>query len=466
MNFGLKFRNFGVNFVLIGIFCAFIFVNLNANLSENSLQNPYKNLGENSVNLNENSQNFAQNELQISNETAQNLNLNLKINPLQNAINSAQSGDIIELSEGVYEGNIIISKPLTIKGASHKALIKGDGSGDIITIKSSNVKILNLSIQNSGESHSDLHSAIKCENANNLEIDDNDISNALFGINFAQCNNAKITRNKIRSKPVDLGLRGDGIRLWYSHANLVEKNHIKDSRDMVVWYSSNNIIRENLGENSRYSLHFMYAGKNLVQKNTFRGNSVGIFFMFSQGSLVENNTISHSNGAFGVGIGMKDTSDFIIKNNVLSNNARGFYIDQSPFQPGSVNVYEGNQILYNTAGLHFHATLHKSIFENNDFIGNIEIAINDTPESDMSLNEFRGNFFDDYEGFDSDKDGFGDLEFRHYAYLDTLWQYYPNLRFFYGTAVMSGLNFLAKFAPFSNPNLILMDSKPKMKANF
>lgn len=389
----------------------------------------------------------------------------LHANALQQAINEAQNGDIIELGAGVYEGNIIINKALTIDGKDKSALIKGDGTGDVITITSSNVKILNLRIENSANSHNELSSAIKCDNANNLQIINNDIKDALFGINFKQCHNAKITHNTITSKNVDLGLRGDAIRLWYSHNNEIAHNHIYKSRDMVVWYSSNNIIKENYGEQSRYSLHFMYAGKNLVQNNLFERNSVGIFFMFSTGSIVENNVVSNSSGAFGVGIGMKDTSDFIIRNNTLSHNARGLYIDQSPFQPGTINVYEFNKILYNVAGLHFHATLHKSIFENNDFIGNIEVAINDTPESDMNLNEFKNNFFDEYEGFDSDKDGFGDIEFKHYAYLDTLWHYYPNLRFFYGTAVMSGLNFLAKLAPFSEPKLIITDTNPRMKVH-
>lgn len=388
----------------------------------------------------------------------------LQANALQEAIDEAQNGDIIELGSGVYEGNIIINKALTIDGKDKSALIKGDGKGDVITITHSNVKILNLRIENSANSHSDLSSAIKCDNANNIQIVGNDIQNALFGINFKQCHNAKILKNKISSKDVDLGLRGDAIRLWYSHNNLVAQNHIYKSRDMVVWYSSNNVIKENYGEQSRYSLHFMYAGKNLVQNNTFKHNSVGIFFMFSQGSTIENNIVSNSSGAFGVGIGMKDTSDFIIRNNTLSHNARGLYIDQSPFQPNSVNVYENNKILYNVTGLHFHATLHKSIFENNDFIGNIEVAINDTPESNMSLNEFQFNFFDEYEGFDRDKDGFGDIAYKHYAYLDTLWHYYPNLRFFYGTAMMSGLNFLAKLAPFSTPALIITDTNPRMKA--
>ena len=166
----------------------------------------------------------------------------LHANSLQDAIDKAENGDIIELGSGIYEGNIIINKALTIDGKDKRAVIKGDGAGNVITITSSNVKLLNLSIQNSGDSHGDLHSAISCDKANNIQIINNDIQNALFGINFKECHNAQISKNKISSKDVDLGLRGDAIRLWYSHGNLISQNHIYKSRDMVVWYSSNNVM--------------------------------------------------------------------------------------------------------------------------------------------------------------------------------------------------------------------------------
>lgn len=382
-------------------------------------------------------------------------------NALQDAINSSDDGDIIELNGGVYEGDIVISKPLIIDG-KNKATIKGSNKANVITIKSGGVVLKNLKIAGSGNSHTSIDSAILCDNANNVIIENNDISDSLFGVNFKQCNASKILNNKITSKDVDLGLRGDAIRLWYSHDNEIIKNHIYKSRDMIVWYSSNNTIKQNLGEYGRYSLHFMYAGKNLVEENVFDKNSVGIFFMFSSGSLVRNNVIKNSTGAFGVGIGMKDTSDFTIINNILTHNARGLYLDQSPFQPNTINTYENNQILYNTIGVQMHATLHKSVFKNNDFIGNMSVAINDTPGSKIDKNEWVNNYYDDYEGFDRNKDKIGDLPYQNYSYLDTLWQHQPSLRFFYASSVMSVLNFIMKLAPFSEPELLITDLAPRV----
>jgi nitrous oxidase accessory protein len=68
----------------------------------------------------------------------------------------------------------------------------------------------------------------------NLHIDD-----CLFGIDLKQSNENVVRGNRIRSKPFDLGVRGDGLRLWYSHRNLHRgQPRSIDSRDMVAWYSN------------------------------------------------------------------------------------------------------------------------------------------------------------------------------------------------------------------------------------
>ena len=146
-------------------------------------------------------------------------------NPLQEAIDSSEDGDIITLDDGVYEGNIVINKAITLQGKD-KAVIRGDGNGSVIKIKSSNVSLINLKIENSGNSHTDIDSGISCENSSLLRIENNDISDSLFGIDFKQCNESKIIDNRITSKPVGLGLRGDAIRLWYSHNNEISHNYI------------------------------------------------------------------------------------------------------------------------------------------------------------------------------------------------------------------------------------------------
>lgn len=385
---------------------------------------------------------------------------------LQEAIDRASPGDILRLAPGIYQGAIRIDKPLTIEGQEGRVIIRGEGKGSVIRILASSVTLKGLWIEGSGSEHSSIDAGIVAEKVSNLKILDNRLRDVLFGIDLRETHRSEVSRNHITSKPFDLGLRGDAIRLWYSHDNTISENTIQESRDFVVWYSSGNRIFKNHGVDGRYSLHFMYAGKNLVEDNLFERNSVGIFFMYSEGTTARNNTVKNSVGSFGVGIGMKDASNFTLKENTVIYNARGFYIDQSPFQPGSVNRYEGNRILYNTTGVQFHATQHRSLFYGNLFKGNVETIANDTPGAKIRLNEWLGNYYDDYEGLDRNKDGIGDIPHRHYAYADKLWLYYPALRFFYGSTVMSVLNFLAKLAPFSEPDLLLEDSKPKMEAKF
>jgi nitrous oxidase accessory protein len=381
---------------------------------------------------------------------------------LQDAINNAPDGAKIELKSGTYYGNIVIDKPLTIDGLDQTAHIVGEQKGSVITIKSSNVVIKNLTIKETGESHEKTDSAIVAKNVDNITIENNHIEESLFGVHFERVNRSKIIDNYITSKRVDLGLRGDAIKLWYAHDNQIIGNTIEKSRDFVLWYSSGNIIENNIGRYNRYSVHFMYAGRNMVKNNFFEFNSVGIFFMFSSGTTAINNTIRNSVGSFGVGIGMKDSSDFKLINNDIVYNARGLYIDQSPFQPGTINTYKGNKILYNTSGVQFQVSREKSVFTQNLLKGNMEHVVNDSPKNNLELNFWDKNHWDTYEGFDQDENGIGDIAFKHYAYADKLWLYNPNIKFFYGSVVMDLLNFLSKIAPFSEPDLLATDNNPLM----
>ena len=125
--------------------------------------------------------------------------------------------------------------------------------------------------------HHTIDSAITMQKGSQCEISNCIIDNCLFGIDAQMINNSIIANNTITSKNVDLGPRGDGLRLWYSNDNIIKQNSLIKSRDMVVWYSHGNLIEQNTGTYGRYSLHFMYAGKNIVKNNHYKFNSVGIF---------------------------------------------------------------------------------------------------------------------------------------------------------------------------------------------
>ncbi|SFZ97457.1 Nitrous oxide reductase maturation protein NosD [hydrothermal vent metagenome] len=387
----------------------------------------------------------------------------LNASVLQDAIDSAPSGSILKLPAGVYKGSIVINKPLTIVGKEDGVVIDGEGKGTVIVAKGSFITLKNLKIVGSGERHDKLDAAIKLSDGAQCEISNCRISDCLFGIDMSMMNNSIIANNTITSKDLELGLRGDGLRLWYSNDNIVKNNSLYKSRDMVVWYSHGNKIVDNRGEYCRYSLHFMYAGKNLVKNNHYQFNSVGIFFMYSQDTTAEGNIIKSSLGATGMGIGLKDVSNFILKNNTVLYNAQGIYIDRSPFEPGTKNWIEGNNVIYNSEALHFHSMSENNVIRDNTIMGNIEDIVNDSRGSKTDENEIVGNYWDKYEGFDTNGDNIGDTPHKVYQYADQLWVYNGDVKFFYASPVISLLNFLAKLAPFTKPLFLLEDEAPKVK---
>ncbi len=382
---------------------------------------------------------------------------------LQKAIDSAEEFSTIELGKGLYEGDIYIKKPLTLKAVEPGVVVKGTGKGSVVNIEAPNVIIDSITVINSGGEHQTIDSGISVKNSFNVKILNNEIKDCLFGVNLEKTNQSVIQGNKISSKKLSLGLRGDGIRLWYSHSNHIILNQSNFVRDNVFWYSSGNTIENNIGEHSRYSLHFMYADRNKILNNKFKNNSVGIFLMFSQGSTLKHNTVSNSTGPFGIGIGMKEASDIILEENRILYNARGFYLDSSPYVPGTTNKFIGNLIEFNSVAFHLHGTLFGSIFENNIIKGNIDDVVNDTPESKIELNKWSGNYWDSYQGFDRNKDGIGDIPFEQHMYADRLWQYKPGAKVFYGSPAIELLNMLWKLMPFSEPELVARDASPRVR---
>lgn len=383
-------------------------------------------------------------------------------NVLQEAIDNAPEGSILKLPAGIYKGNINISKPITIIGKEDGVIIDGEQSGTVITVKSSYVTLKNLKIIGSGDRHENLDAAISISDGKQCEISNCVIEDCLFGIDMQMLSNSIISNNLISSKDLDLGLRGDGLRLWYSNDNLIKGNSLIKSRDMVVWYSHGNEIVNNYGKHNRYSLHFMYAGKNIIKNNTYEMNSVGIFFMYSQDSIAIGNVIKSSQGATGMGIGLKDVSNFTLQDNTIIYCAQGLYIDRSPFEPDTHNWILGNKILYNSEAIHFHSLSENNTLKNNIIMGNIEDIVNDSRGSKTDENEILGNYWDNYEGFDKNNDGVGDTPHKVYQYADQLWVYNTDVKFFYGSPVISLLNFLAKLAPFTKPLFLMQDKKPKI----
>ena len=379
--------------------------------------------------------------------------------PLQALIDEAEEGAVLLLEPGTYAGPILIDKPLTLDGKG-KVTIDAGGKGSVIILKTDGATVRNLHLTNSGDSHNDLDSGVQVRGRFNV-IKDNLIDNCLFGVDLQQSDHNVVRRNRISSKPFELGMRGDAIRLWYSFHNKITDNEINKVRDTVVWYSADNTIARNTASDSRYSLHFMYSRRNVVEDNRYYNNTVGIFLMYSDGVEIRNNYIAHAAGPTGVGIGMKETSELIIEDNEILYCASGLYIDVSPFQPDTTNRFTGNLIAYNGIGIRFLNNWTGNVFQQNQFVDNLtQIAV--TGGKTANRNVWEGNYWSDYEGFDRDENGTGDAPYELYAYADRLWQDEPYAQFFKGSPMLEVLDFLERLAPFSAPDMLVRDEQPAM----
>ncbi|MBS3916132.1 MAG: nitrous oxide reductase family maturation protein NosD [Sulfuritalea sp.] len=379
---------------------------------------------------------------------------------LQTLIDQAPAGSTLKPPPGIYSGPVLVNKPLVIDGGG-EVTIDGGGKGTVFVLETNSSTLRGLHLKNSGASH-DSDDACLNVRGNHNTIESLVISDCLFGIDLKQASDNLVRGNRISSKPLSLGLRGDGLRLWYSMNNRIENNEVIDSRDMVVWYSNGNAFRDNLGRRSRYSIHFMFAKDNEVVGNRFYDNAVGVYLMYTERVHVRSNVISHATGATGMGIGFKEASDSIIEGNEIIYCAVGIGSDLSPFEPDSKIEFRNNRIAYNGIGIMFTSDLGGNLATDNVFEGNLTHVMK-AGRGGSKLNVWRGNYWDDYEGFDRNADNVGDTPYELYAFADRIWMEIPPARFFKTSPALEALDFLERLAPFSSPDLMLRDESPRFK---
>jgi len=164
-----------------------------------------------------------------------------------------------------------------------------------------------------------------------------------------------------------------------------------------------------------------------------------------------------------MGIGSKESSGLVIEDNRLLNNATGIYLDVSPYQPDTTNRITNNLIAYNGIGIEFHNDWTGNVITDNRFHDNLtQVAVRGG--GGATRNDWHGNTWDDYTGFDRDRDGTGDTPYESYAYADRLWMDVSLAQFFMGSPMLEVLDFLERLAPFSPPQLLLRDAAPRLPA--
>jgi len=382
---------------------------------------------------------------------------------LQAAIDAAQPGQVIQVPAGLYQGNFIIEKPITLKGIDWP-IIDGNNQGNVIEINNTpDVTITGLVIRNSGARLDKENAGIAVDQSPHLIAENNRLENTLFGIYIKDSADSRIAHNIVGAKDLDVPARGDGIRVWYSQNTEVIGNQVDKGRDVVLWYNNGAIIRDNVITNGRYGLHFMYCDDNIVENNRIEGNSVGGFLMYSRRLSLRHNIFANNRGPSGYGIGLKDMDGVEATDNLFSGNRIGMYFDNSPWSVDVSQHFTHNAFAYNDIGLLFTPAVKRNNFSQNSFIDNLE-QVGLTGTGDFEDNSFtvagQGNFWSDYTGYDTNGDNLGELPYVSKSLFENMMDRNPQLRLFQLSPAEQAIDLAAKAFPIFQPKPKFTDDAP------
>lgn len=374
---------------------------------------------------------------------------------VSNAISAAHAGDTILVKKGTYkEYNILVDKPLTIKGENFP-VIDGEDKGEIIRIMSDNVTIDGLFIINVGTSYTSDHAAIRVVRSEHFLIQNVVLEKLFFGIYIEKSNNGKIYHNKVIGDAQDEYNSGNGIQLWYSKNVVVEHNIVQKVRDGIYLEFSDNItINENVSTgNLRYGLHFMFSNDDVYTNNTFENNGAGVAVMFSKRIKMFNNTFKKNWGTAAFGILLKEINDAEIKDNVFEENTVAINIEGS-----NRIVYSGNDFIRNGYAIKVLGACYNNTIEKNNFLYNsFDLSYN----SNINDNVFKDNYWSNYTGYDLDNDGVGDVPFRPVKLFSYVVNKTPETIILMRSLFIDIIDFSEKVSPVFTPDN-LQDVTPKM----
>lgn len=378
------------------------------------------------------------------------------VKSLKQAIAMASDRDTILLTRGTYrEGSLTITKQITLLGQGNP-ILEGEKKYETLLISGKNITVKGITFQNSGYSAMNDYASIKLVNTDKVSLIGNTIINAYFAIHVSNSTHTTIQSNRIKGSPVSEQLTGNGIHLWKSSQALIENNQITGHRDGIYFeFVTASVIRSNTSEkNIRYGLHFMFSNDDHYEKNTFRGNGAGVAVMYSRKVTMVKNRFEQNWGPSAYGLLLKDITDSEITENEFLTNTVGIHMEGSSRMRITQNAFRNNGW-----AIKVQASCDDNHFLKNNFIANsFDVGTNGT----MMLNEFTGNYWDKYEGYDLNRDGIGDIPYHPVSMYSMIIEQNPTTLFLFRSFLTSLLDRSEKAIPGLTPT-DLVDNQPKMK---
>lgn len=377
-------------------------------------------------------------------------------NELQAMIDRAAPGDVLTLDAGVYEGAVLIDKPLTL-AAEGEAVLSGGGDGPVVTVRTDGAELVGLTIRDR-RARPDSAAVVVEGDRNRLqrlvvetagtgvqlrEADGNKLEqlviNGLSGADVSQATHDSPAR------------RGNGIDLWKSHDNLIEGNRISRMFDGIYVESSHgNRIVGNEVTRSRYGYHIMFGDDNRLNGNNGFQNVTGAMVMGAKRTEVIGNTFTKQTESVNAqGLLLFDAFDTVVKNNIIEGNRVGIYVEAAGNNEITDNTVSRNFIGMQLLGADENRLTH------NTFIANVAQA----QALGSRNNRMEANYWDDFQGIDLTGNGVSNLPYRVNPFFLSLSEKIPPFQVFFGSP---GMRFFESL--FHHPTeLWLKDDRPLLK---
>lgn len=390
---------------------------------------------------------------------AQLINVGAKfpIKTIKHGLALAKSGDTVKVHSGIYrEGTIIIDKKIVFIGVNHPTL-DGEKKHEVLSVKHDSVVVDGFKIIRSSYATLTEPCGIKVYNKRYVVIQNNILDDNFFGIYLQNSRHCIVKNNKIRAYETDEQKSGNGIHCWKSSDLQIIGNTIEGHRDGIYFeFVYDSVVWRNISDhNRRYGLHFMFSHSDSYISNIFRNNGAGVAVMYTKNVKMFNNTFEKNRGASTYGLLLKDISDSYIFNNKFRDNTIAIYSEGS----NRIKI-EKNEFINNGWAFKIQANSMDNEIINNNFKGNtFDMATNGS----LVLNTFDSNYWDKYEGYDLNRDGFGDVPYHPLSLFAVLVENTPSTMLLYRSFMITLLDKSEKVLPSITPDNFI-DKTPLMKA--
>lgn len=343
---------------------------------------------------------------------------------LQQLINRTPNGGVLHLQAKTYKENVVIHKPITIKG-SKQTILQSDTQEPAIKIQGTNhVNIEDITLQ-------DTHNGIVAKQVQHLQLKNIIIKNCWSGIQLYNSKDIMLQHLSIIGIQGHYSKKGNGIAVFNSIDVIGHHNRILNVQDGIYIESVNHIkLYSNTIDDSRYGIHFMYMKNGLARDNRFRRNVAGIMLMVSENANLLKNQLIDQRGLNASGMTLFQAKNIKTIGNTFQSNRTAISA-----QSLTNSMIEKNTFLMNQSAVELIRSNEKNDVKKNDFIGNIVNLRSDGTGSMVAY-----NYYDDYAGIDVNDDGVGD---RSYVALQSFGQWMvrqPTYQYFIESPSVALLN--------------------------